>query len=141
MRVNVSSPTPLRIDVKHSFYRVDSERMFQYVYYPKQQDFDDFYAKLQEEYTRYAEAETANNRRPVMLYWRIRRGGTQHFEMWYTHLTLCRWWDNYDFSWHYVAGYGYATYVLDQESWTRYRVVNTFDDVMRLANALMEIGR
>jgi hypothetical protein len=131
----------LRIDVKHTFYQIDPERLFQYVFYPKQQDFDDFYAKLQAQYTEYAEEETAHNRRPTILYWRIRRNGPQFFEMFYTSVVMGRWWGNYDFAWHYVPNYGYATYTLDEGGWERYRVVNTFDDAFRLASALAEVRR
>jgi len=141
MRVNVSSPCPLHIDIKHSFYSLDHEHLYQYVYYPKQQDFDNFYAKLQAEYLKYAEEETAHNRSPLVLYWRIRRSGSQLFEMFYTSLVLGRWWGNYDFSWHYVPDYGYATYTLDESGWRRYRVVNTFEDVFRLASALAEVWK
>jgi len=141
MRVNVSSPCPLYIDVKHTFWQIDSERLYQYVYYPKQQDFDNFYAKLQAEYLKYAEEETAYNRSPLVLYWRIRRGGPQFCEMFYTGIPLGRWWGNYDFAWHYVSGYGYATYTLDEGGWQRYRVVNTFEDVFRLATALAEVWK
>jgi hypothetical protein len=141
MRVNVSSPCTLQIEVKHSFYQVDSERLYQYVYYPRQKDFDDFYGKLQQEYAQYAEEEIAHNRRPVLLYWRIRRNGPQFFEMIYTSVVMGRWWRNYDFAWHYVPDRGYATYTLDESGWSRYRVVNTFDDVFRLASALLEIWK
>jgi len=141
MRVSVSSPCLLQIDVKHSFYSIDSERLYQYVYYPKQENFDDFYAKLQQEYAQYAEAALERNERPLVLYWRIRRGGTQFFEMFHANITLGRWWGNYDFSWHYVPDYGYATYALEEGGWKRYRVVNTFEDVFRLANALLEVWK
>jgi len=141
MRVNVSSPCPLHIDVKHTFWQIDSERLYQYVYYPKQENFDDFYGKLQQEYAAYAEEEIARGNLPLVLYWRIRRNGSQFFEMFYTSLVLGRWWGNYDFSWHYVSGYGYATYTLNESNWTRYRVVNTFDDAFRLANALQEVWK
>jgi hypothetical protein len=141
MRINVSSPCPLHIDVKHTFWQIDSERLYQYVYYPRQKDFDDFYEKLQAEYARYAEEETAHNRRPVVLYWRIRRNGPQFFEMFYTSLVLGRWWGNYDFAFHYVENYGYATFTLDEGGWKRYRVVSTFDDVFSLASALAEVWK
>jgi hypothetical protein len=141
MRINVSSPCTLHIDVKHTFWQIDSERLYQYVFYPKRQDFDGFYAKLQAEYLKYAEEETAHNRRPTLLYWRIRRNGSQFFEMLYTSLVLCRWWGNYDFAFHYVENYGYATYTLDEGGWQRYRVVNTFEDVFRLAVALAEVWK
>jgi hypothetical protein len=39
MRVNVSSPYPLHIDVKHTFYSLDHEHLYQYAYYPKQETF------------------------------------------------------------------------------------------------------
>jgi len=141
MRVSVSSPCLLQIDVKHSFYSIDSERLYQYVYYPKQENFDDFYAKLQAEYAGYAEEEIARDNLPLVLYWRIRRNGTQFFEMFHQNIVLCRWWNNYDFAWHCVPGYGYATYTLDESGWKRYRVVNTFEDVFRLANALLEVWK
>ena len=141
MRVNVSSPCPLQIDVKHSFYSIDSERMFQYLFFPKQHNFDNFYAKLQQEYTQYAEETLERNDRLIILYWRIRRNGPQFFEMFYTSLTLGRWWGNYDFAWHYVPEYGYATYTLDESGWQRYRVVNTFEEVFRLASALAEVWK
>jgi hypothetical protein len=141
MRVNVSSPVQLRIDVKHSFYSLDHEHLYQYVYYPKQQDFNGFYARLQEEYGIYAQEESAKGNLPLVLYWRIRRGGTQFFEMFYQNIVLCRWWGNYDFAFHYVQGYGYATYTLNESNWTRYRVVNAFEDVFRLANALQEVWK
>lgn len=138
MRVNVSSPCPLHIDIKHSFYSLDHEHLYQYVYYPKQENFDDFYAKLQEGYAKYAEEEIARSNLPLVLYWRIRRNGSQFFEMFYTNIVMGRWWGNYDFAWHYVPDYGYATYTLNDSIWTRYRVVNTFEDVFRLARALQE---
>jgi len=141
MRVNVSSPYPLHIDVKHTFYSLDHEHLYQYAYYPKQENFDDFYGKLQEEYAKYAEQEIDKNNLPLTLYWRIRRGGTQFFEMFYQNIVLCRWWGNYDFAFHYVENYGYATYTLNESNWTRYRVVSTFDDVFRLANALQEVWK
>jgi hypothetical protein len=138
MRVNVSSPCPLHIDIKHSFYSLDHEHLYQYVYYLKQENFDDFYAKLQEGYAKYAEEEIARSNLPLVLYWRIRRNGSQFFEMFYTNIVMGRWWGNHDFAFHYVQGYGYATYTLDKSGWTRYRVVNTFEDVFRLARALQE---
>jgi hypothetical protein len=141
MRVNVSSPCPLHIDVKHTFWQIDSERLYQYVYYPKQENFDDFYAKLQQEYTKYVEAALERNERPIILYWRIRRNGPQFFEIFFENIALGRWWGNYDFAWHYVPDYGYATYTINDSIWTRYRVVNTFDDVLRLANALQEVWK
>jgi hypothetical protein len=141
MRVNVSSPCPLHIDVKHTFWQIDSERLYQYVYYPQQKNFDDFYAKLQQEYAAYAEETLERKERPIILYWRIRRGGPQFFEMFYTSLALGRWWGNYDFAWHYVDNYGYATYTLDEGGWKRYRVVTAFEDVFRLASALSEVWK
>jgi len=141
MRVNVSSPCLLQIDVKHSFYSLDHEHLYQYVFFPKQRDFEDFYGKLQAEYAKYAEEEIGKNNLPLTLYWRIRRNGPQFFEMFYTSIVMGRWWGNYDFAFHYVQEYGYATYTLDEGGWQRYRVVNTFDDVFRLANALGEVWK
>jgi hypothetical protein len=141
MRVNVSSPCLLRIDVKHTFWQIDSERLYQYVYYPKQENFDDFYARLQQEYAGYAEEESAKGNSTRVLYWRIRRRGSQLFEMFYTSIVMGRWWGNFDFAWHYVPDYGYATYKLDESGWKRYRVVNAFDDVFRLANALAKVQK
>jgi hypothetical protein len=141
MRINVSSPVQLQIDVKHSFYSIDSERMFQYVYFPKRENFDDFYAKLQGGYTQYAEETLERNERPLILYWRIRRNGPQFFEMFYTSIVMGRWWGNYDFAFHYVPEYGYATYTLHEGGWKRYRTVNTFEDVFRLASALSEVWK
>ena len=141
MRVNVSSPCLLQIDVKHSFYSLDREHLYQYVFFPKQRDFEDFYGKLQAEYAKYAEEEIDKNNLPLTLYWRIRRGGTQFFEMFHQSIVLCRWWGNYDFAFYYVENYGYATYTLHEGGWQRYRVVNTFEDVFRLASALSEVWK
>ena len=141
MRINVSSPCPLHIDVKHSFYSLDHEHLYQYVYYPKQQDFNGFYARLQEGYGIYAQEESAKGNLPIVLYWRIRRNGPQFFEMFYTSIVMGRWWGNYDFAWHYVPEYGYATYTLDESGWQRYRVVNTFEEVFRLASALAVVWK
>jgi hypothetical protein len=61
--------------------------------------------------------------------------------MFYTSIVMGRWWGNYDFAFHYVQEYGYATYTLHEGGWQRYRVATTFEDVFRLANALSEVWK